>query len=133
MNWTHFLLAVILSGVASSFTDWFFMGVLFHDWYLAAPEIWRGSPGQQQPSRIFISELLGLISCAALAYLLWWTNMLAIKSALTLAILAWLAGPLPVIRSNIAWIRMHPLIGVSHSLGWLVRFVVTALITVWLL
>ena len=54
MNWTHYFLAVLLSGVASSFTDWLFMGVLFHDKYLATPEIWRGSPGQPEGSRIFI-------------------------------------------------------------------------------
>jgi len=131
MNWTHYLLAVVLSGIASSFTDWFFMGVLFHDRYLAAPEIWRGT-GQQQ-SRILISEVLGLVSCAAFIYLCVLTNMLTAKAALTLAIIAWLAGPLPLIRTNIAWIKMHPLIGVSHSLGWLARFVVSALFTAWLL
>lgn len=133
MNWTHYLEAVVLSGIATSFTDWFFMGVLFHDRYMAAPEVWRGRPGEQQPSRILISMLVGLVSCAAFIYLCWLTNMLAYKSALTLAVIVWLAGPLPLIRTNIAWIRMHPLLGVSHSLGWLARFVVSALIAVWLL
>lgn len=133
MNWTHYLLAVVLSGVAATFTDWIFMGVLFHDKYLAYPEVWRGTPGQPETSRIFISMLEGLVSCAAFVYLCWLTNMLTAKSALILAVIVWLAGPLPLIRTNIAWIRMHPLIGLSHSLGWLVRFVVTALITVWLL
>lgn len=133
MNWTHYLLAVVLSGIASSFTDWFFMGVLFHDRYLAAPEVWRGSPGQQQPSRILLSMLEGLVSCAAFVYLCWLTNMLTARSALTLAVIVWLAGPLPLIRTNIAWIRMHPLLGVSHSMGWLARFVVSALIAVWVL
>lgn len=133
MNWTHYLLAVVLSGIASSFTDWFFMGVLFHDRYLAAPEVWRGSPRQPESGRIFMSMLVGLVSCAAFIYLCWLTNMLTAKGALTLAVIVWLAGPLPLIRTNIAWIRMHPLLGVSHSLGWLARFVVSALITVWVL
>ena len=133
MNWTHYLLAVVVSGIATSFTDWFFMGVLFHDRYMAAPEVWRGRPGEQQPSRILISMLEGLVSCAAFIYLCWLTSMLTYKGALTLAVIVWLAGPLPLIRTNLAWIRMHPLLGVSHSLGWLARFVVSALIAVWLL
>ena len=133
MNWAHYALAVLLSVVASSFTDWLFMGVLFHDKYLATPEIWRGRPGQPEGSRIFISILLGVVSCAAFIYLCWLTNMLTAKAALTLAIIVWLAGPLPLIRTNIAWIRMHPLLGLSHSLGWLARFVISAVIAVWLL
>ena len=133
MNWTRYFLAVLLSGVASSFTDWFFMGILFHDRYMAAPEVWRGKPGEQQPSRILMSILVGLVSCAAFIYLCWFTNMLTAKAALTLAVIVWLAGPLPLIRTNIVWIRMHPLLGVSHSLGWLARFVVSALIAAWLL
>jgi hypothetical protein len=28
---------------------------------------------------------------------------------------------------------MHPLLGLSHSLGWLARFVVTALVAAWLI
>src|SRR5579864_2302840 len=133
MNWTHYLLEVVVSGVATSFTDWFFMGVLFRDRYLAAPEVWRGTPGQPEGSRIFISMLEGLVCCAAFIYLCWLTQMLDIKTALTLAVIVWLAGPLPLIRTNIAWIRMHPLLGVSHSLGWLARFVICALIAVYLL
>lgn len=133
MNWTHYLLAVVVSGVASSFTDWFFMGVLFQDRYLAAPEVWRGNPGQPETGRIFMSMLVGLVSCAAFIYLCWLTNMLTVKSSLSLAVIVWLAGPLPLIRTNIAWMRMHPLLGVSHSLGWLARFVVSALIAIWLL
>ena len=37
MNWTRFLLAVVLSGLAATFTDWLFMGVLFHKKYIATP------------------------------------------------------------------------------------------------
>jgi hypothetical protein len=50
-----------------------------------------------------------------------------------MAFLVCVAGAAPIIFSNIVWIKMHPLLGVSHSLGWLARFVVTALIGTWLL
>ena len=42
----RFVLAVGASGVAASFTDWLFMGKLFHRKYLETPEIWRVKPGQ---------------------------------------------------------------------------------------
>jgi hypothetical protein len=38
-------LAILLSGLAASMTDWFFFGVLFHDKCLVYPEIWRQGPG----------------------------------------------------------------------------------------
>jgi len=50
-----------------------------------------------------------------------------------MAELVWIAGPLPVIFSNIVWIKMNPLLGVSHSLGWLARFAISGLIGGWLL
>jgi hypothetical protein len=43
-------LAILLSGLAVSMTDWFFFGVLFHDKYLAYPEIWRPLPGGEGSS-----------------------------------------------------------------------------------
>ena len=134
MNWTRFLLAVVASGIATSFTDWLFMGVLFHAKYTETPEIWRNKPGQNETSNILASMVLGVLSCAALIYLCIWAGALhAASGALRLAILAWLAAPLPIILTNTIWIKLHPLVGVSHALGWLTRFAVTALIAAWLL
>lgn len=134
MNWTRFLLAVIASGVAAMFTDWLFMGVLFHKKYLETPEVWRLEPGASESSSIAASTVLGMLSCAALIYLSIWAGALhAVSGALRLAVLAWLAAPLPVILTNAIWIKLHPLVGVSHAIGWLVRFTVTALIATWLL
>jgi hypothetical protein len=62
-----------------------------------------------------------------------WTGALTVRSELHLAQLVWIAGALPIIFSNIVWIKMHPLLGLSHSLGWLARFVASGLIAGWLL
>src|SRR4029077_3376227 len=134
MNWTRFLLAVALSGFATTFTDWLFMGVLFHKKYLATPEIWRIKPGQSDTRSIVLSSLLGVLSCAVFLYLCVWVGpSFAYSAMLRMAFLVCVAGAVPLIFSNIVWIKMHPLLGVSHSLGWLARFVVTALIGTWLL
>jgi hypothetical protein len=134
MNWTRFLIAVAVSGVAASFTDWLFMGVLFHNKYLETPEIWRKPPGKPETSYILASTLFGVLACAALIFLFIWASALgSFSGAVRVAILAWLAAPLPVIGSNVIWMKMHPLLGVSHSLGWLARFVLTAAIAAWLI
>jgi hypothetical protein len=133
MTWGRFLLAVAASGVVASFTDWLFMGVLFHGKYLESPEIWRSKPGQSETQRIIVSSLLGVLSCAAFIFLCRWTGAVTMRSELHLAGIAWIAGPVPILFSNIVWIKMHPLLGVSHSLGWLARFVISGLIAGWLL
>jgi hypothetical protein len=134
MNWTRFFLAVLLSGFATSITDWLFMGVLFHEKYLATPEIWRLKSGQSETRSIVLSLLLGVLSCAALLCLFIWSGTPFVYGAtLRVVVLVWVGAALPIILTNIVWIKMHPLVGVSHSLGWLAHFIVTALIGVWLL
>jgi len=134
MNWTRFLLAVVLSGIAASFTDWLFMGMLFHKKYLAYPEIWRLKPGESEARGIVLSSLLGVLSCAVFLYFCLFAGTLSSHGAtLRTALLISLAAPIPIIFSNIVWIKMHPLLGVSHSLGWTARFIVTGIIGNWLL
>jgi hypothetical protein len=129
MNWTRFLLAVVTSGFAATFTDWLFMGVLFHKKYLATPEIWRLKPGESETRGITLSSLLGVLSCAALLYFCAWAGTISShRATLLTTLLVWLAAPVPIIFSNVVWIKMDPLLGVSHSLGWLARFVVTGVI-----
>jgi hypothetical protein len=129
----RYVLAVGASGVATSFTDWVFMGKLFHRKYLETPETWRMTPGQSDTRKIVASSLLGVVSCAAFIWLARWTDALTVRSELHLAELVWVAAAVPIIFSNIVWIRMHPLLGVSHSLGWLARFAISGLIGGWLL
>jgi hypothetical protein len=109
------------------------MGVLFHDKYGATPEIWRTSTGRKQRGAILYSQLMGVLSCAAFAYLCTQANMLTIPGSLDAAVLVWLAGPGVVIAQMVLWMKLHPLIGASHAMGWLVRFIVTGLLAVWLL
>lgn len=129
----RYVLAVGASGVATSFTDWVFMGKLFHRKYLETPETWRMTPGQSDTRKIAASSLLGVVSCAAFIWLARWTDALTVRSELHMAELVWVAAAVPIIFSNIVWIRMHPLLGVSHSLGWLARFAISGLIGGWLL
>ena len=134
MHWTRFLLAVVLSGLAATFTDWLFMGVLFHKKYIATPEIWRIKPGESDTRSIVLSSLLGVLSSAVFLFFCIWAGIIfSHRATLHTSLLVWMAAPVPIIFSNIVWIKMHPLLGVSHSLGWLARFVVTGMIGNWLI
>jgi len=131
MDWAWFVLAVIVSGVVASFTDWLFMGMLFHKQYLETPDIWR--QGASERFKIIYSEVIGLITCAAFTWLLLATQRQAMPIGLKTAVEAWAVGPLPVLLTNGLWIRLSPYITASHSVGWLARLLITAAVAAWLL
>jgi len=134
MHWTRFLLAVVVSGVLSSITDMVFMGALFRSKYKEVPEMFRLREGESIGSSVLASSLIGLVGCAAFIYLCLWTGALTVPRAeLRMAAIVWLAAPVPVILSNVVWTKLHPLLGLSHSLGWLARFVISSLVAAKLL
>jgi hypothetical protein len=124
MNWTHLVLVVVVSGVVASITDYLFMGLLFKAKYQEAPEIWR--QGTSETRKIIYSELIGLITCAAFAWLLAATGHVALMSALKMALAVWVIAAIPILFTNALWIRLSPWIAASHSVGWLARLAVTA-------
>jgi hypothetical protein len=130
MNWLHFALVVVVSGVVASFTDWLFMGVLFHEKYREAPEVWRTDLSEGR--KILYSELIGLISSAAFAWLLIAFHLQDLGLGLAVAVAVWFAGAVPVIFTNVLWMRLSPALGLSHSAGWLARLIVTALAAAYL-
>ncbi|HYL76280.1 MAG TPA: DUF1761 domain-containing protein [Bryobacteraceae bacterium] len=133
MNWTHFLMAVAAAGVVSSFTDWFFFGVLFHDKYAAYPEVWRAAPGKSETKTILTVTLMGLVTCAAFVFLYHLSSLHGYGAALELAGIVWIMAPVPLTISNALYVKMHPALVVSHSMGWLARLVAAALAAGWLL
>ncbi len=46
---------------------------------------------------------------------------------LVFAVLVWLMVPVPLLITNALFIKLHPLVVVSNSLGWLAKLVVAAL------
>ena len=60
------IIAIVIAGVLGSFTDWLFMGVLFHDAYNRYPEIWRpGVRDGKSQGAIIASSALGFVFTAA--------------------------------------------------------------------
>ncbi len=117
------LLAVIVAGTIATFTDWLFMGVLFHDRYFKYPEVWwPGIRGGKDVRAIIYSSALAYVTAAAVVLLCAFAHASDLKSALILAVLAWAAGPLVGTITNNIWIKFDPAVTAAHCAGYLVRF-----------
>ncbi|MGH9711244.1 MAG: DUF1761 family protein [Candidatus Acidiferrales bacterium] len=128
-------LAILLSGIVSSMTDWFFGGVLFHDKYMAHPEIWRRKPGDRKGENQAIawSILLGFVTCAVFVCTCMSFDVHGYAAALELAVAIWVMAPLPLLIVNALFIKTHPLNVVSNSLGWLAKLLLAGAAVGWLL
>ena len=133
MNWKHFLAAVFIAGFVASFTDWVFGGILFHDKYNTYPEIWRQSVGKSETSAVAWSVVLGFLTSAAFMTACVVFGVHGYRASLELAGLCWLMVPLPLLVTNALFVKMHPLIVFAHSLGWLAKLGVAAVVASFLL
>ena len=129
MNWTRFVLIVIGSGVVSSLTDWFFAGDWIHRRY-TYPEIWRQG---NEARAIALTSPLPFLTCAVFAAVVAWLRLHSVPSVLALAAAIWLIGPLPLILTNAAFMKLHRVFVASYATGWLVKLAIVAVAAVWLL
>jgi hypothetical protein len=133
MDTLRYLIALIAASIAMSFSDWYFMGVLFHGKNLAHPEVWRRPEGGKGESlAVAWSTLLGIGTAAVFLYLASWLGLAGSLSALVLAFGIWLLAPLPLIVTNALFIKIHFLNTLAMALGWLIRLFICAL-AAWLI
>ncbi|MCU1283698.1 MAG: hypothetical protein JWO13_48 [Acidobacteriales bacterium] len=125
-SWGGYALATLVAAVVSSITDWFFFGVLFHDKYLAHPEVWRKKAGDSEAKSILLSTILGTFSCAAFIMLCAGLRFNEYSEAFKLAIMIWLVGALPIVLTTQVFIKLHPALAVTHSLGYFARLLISA-------
>ena len=129
MNWMRFLLVVIGAGVVTSLTDWFFAGDWIHRRY-TYPEIWRqGGEGRA----IALTSPLPFLTCGVFACVIAWVGFHSLASAVKLAVAVWLIGPLPLILTNAAFMKLHRVFVASYAIGWLVKLTIVAIAVGWLL
>jgi hypothetical protein len=129
MNWTRLALVVIGSGVLASLTDWLFAGDWIHRRF-TYPEVWRkGSEG----SAIALTSPLPFLTCAVFAYVFARLGLTSLPAALKLAAAVWLIGPVPLILTYAAFIKLHRVFVVSQLLGWLIKLAIVACAAAWFL
>jgi hypothetical protein len=134
MNALPVLGTFLAAAVIASFSDWYFFGVLFHDRYHKTPGIWRAyrDKSDERTSLLVaqavmsVSLLVFILVCASQG----WVSM---RSSTLAAVTGWVMIPLPLIVTNAIYIPMDRWLVVSHTLGWLARLLITALLVSWLL
>jgi hypothetical protein len=123
MNWTRLALIAIGTGVITSLTDWFFAGDWIHRRF-TYPEIWR----QGVESRaIALTSLLPFLTCGIFAYVSARLGLYSVGSALKLALAMWLIGPLPLILTNAAFMKLHRVFVASYATGWFIKLAIVAI------
>jgi hypothetical protein len=127
MTW-KIIAAIVASGIISSFTDWFFMGVLFHDRYQKYPEVWWPRSGQAaERGAIMSSTALGFVTAAAVALLCEYAGVASITGGLIVGALAGAAGPLVITITNGMWVKIDPAVTFAHTTGYIVRFLIAGI------
>src|SRR5208337_711642 len=103
MDWMRLTAIIIGAGILSSLTDWFFAGDWIHRRF-TYPEIWRkGAEGRA----IVLTSPLPFLTCGVFAFVAAQLGIHSVSGAVKLASAVWMIGPLPLILTNAAFIKMH--------------------------
>ena len=124
MDWMKFFFVVVSAGTVSTVTDWFFAG----DWIqkrFSYPEIWRENHGGKGAALAGLSPFL---TCAVFAFTANHLAIVSIRKTVELAAAVWVIGPLPLILTNAAYVKLHRLFTVSYLIGWLVKLTIIAVL-----
>jgi hypothetical protein len=129
MNWIRFAAIVVGTGIVTSLTDWFFAGDWLHKRF-TYPEIWRKDA---ETRAIALTSPLPFVTCGLFTLVLAWLGLHSLATTTILALAVWLIGPLPLILTNAAFIKLHRFFVVSYSAGWLLKLMIVALAVSWFL
>ncbi len=128
MNWMRLALVTLGAGVVTSLTDWFFAGDWIHRRY-SYPEVWRQGA---ESKAIALTSPLPFLTCGVFAILSAKLGLTALGAS-KLAVAIWVIGPLPLILTNAAFMKLHRMFVVSYAIGWLVKLELAALAASWFL
>ena len=123
MNWTRLVAITVGGGVLSSLTDWFFAGDWIHKRW-TYPDVWRKGA---EARAIALTSPLPFLTCAAFAYLAARLGHTALPGASKLALAMWIIGPLPLILTNAAFLKLHRVFVALYATGWLVKLLIVAI------
>jgi hypothetical protein len=118
---------IIVAAVLYGLADWFFGAILFHDKYLAYPEVWRSR--ENNLTAIIAAQALGLLSAIAFVVMAVKLQQTDFSNALTLAFWIWLVAPVPIYLTNFSFMKLHWMIVAAQLTGWLVKLLAMGLVT----
>jgi len=123
MNWTQLALITIGAGVLASLTDWFFAGDWLHRRY-TYPEVWRQGA---EARAIALTSPLPFLTCGVFACVCARLGLHSVTGAISLAVAVWLIGPLPLVLTNAAFMKLHRAFVTSYAIGWLIKLAIVAI------
>jgi hypothetical protein len=129
MNWARVAAVIVGTGLLTSVTDWFFAGDWIHRRY-TYPEVWRQGV---EARAIALTSPLPFLTCGVFVCVVIWLGLPSVSSAVKLAVAVWLIGPLPLILTNAAFMKLHRVFVVFYSIGWLIKLLVVAVAVGWFL
>jgi len=134
MTWSHVAEACGVACFAASLTDWLFFGVLFHEKYMAFPEVWRRLPGTAgEGCAVGQAVVVGFLTPPTFVLACLCLHITGAQAVTLFVAATWVMTALPLLITNYLFMKMHPLIVVSHALGWLAKLVVSGIAVVWLM
>ena len=73
------------------------------------------------------------LTCGVFAYVAARLDLHSVSAALKLSVAVWLIGPLPLILTNAAFMKLHRVFVVSYAIGWLIKLGIVAVAVGWFL
>jgi len=122
MHWMRLVAIVIGAGLLSSLTDWLFAGDWIHRRF-TYPEVWRAGA---ETKAIALTSPLPFLTSAVFVLIALQLNHPSAHANFQLAIETWLIGPLPLILTNAAFMKLHRVFVAFYALGWLVKLLIAA-------
>ena len=129
MHWTRLALIILGSGIVTSMTDWFFAGDWLHRRY-TYPEVWRQGG---ESKAIALTSPLPFLTCGVFACVCSRLGIHSVAAASKFAVGIWLIGPLPMLLTNAAFMKLHRVFVISYAAGWLLKLVIVAVAVGWFL
>ncbi len=124
MNWVRLLEVTVAASVISTFSDYVLAGDWLHKRF-SYKEVWRTPPNNWA---IALVTPLPFLTSAAFAVLATTLDIHSIRTAVKLAAIIWVIGPLPLILANDAYIKLRGFFVASSALAWLVRLMIVAVL-----
>jgi hypothetical protein len=71
------------------------------------------------------------VTCGVFAFVAARLGLHSVSSALKLAVAVWVIGPLPLILTNAAFMKLHRVFVASYAVGWLIKLTIVAVAVGW--
>jgi len=124
----------LIAGIISILTSWLWMGVIFHRYQRATPEIWRA----EGPRNYALSSIVRVLSAIAIAVLYVLVARFhvglfsdGIAGAFRFAAAIWIAFAAPVAIESAIYVRMHSMVVLGQVIDWLTTSILACVITAW--